>query len=125
MTLAHQYRGQLPPEIRSAIDANTRNKIVFGLNGNDAREMAYRPDGARAAWGAGSGHGPRAHGGKGTAGGRRGAEDRAGRAPANTTAKGGTANDGGPEGATPPPPPPRAPAGWRETVPSPPTPQGR
>ncbi|MBR3642319.1 MAG: type IV secretion system DNA-binding domain-containing protein, partial [Parasporobacterium sp.] len=41
MTLAHQYRGQLPPAIRSAIDANTRNKIVFGLNGNDAREMAY------------------------------------------------------------------------------------
>ena len=32
------------------------------------------------------------------------------------TAKGGTANDGGPEGATPPPPPPRAPAGWRETA---------
>ena len=42
-----------------------------------------------------------------SAGGRRGAEGRAGRAPANTTAKGGTANDGGPEGATPPPPPPR------------------
>ena len=41
------------------------------------RARAARPDG------------PRAHGGKGTAGGRRGAEGRAGRAPANTTAKGG------------------------------------
>ncbi len=40
MTLAHQYRDQLPLEIRSGIDANARNKIVFGLNAKDARDMA-------------------------------------------------------------------------------------
>jgi len=40
LTMAHQYRGQLPPEIRSGIDANARNKIVFGLNGEDAKAMA-------------------------------------------------------------------------------------
>ncbi|MDR1667858.1 MAG: type IV secretion system DNA-binding domain-containing protein [Bacteroidales bacterium] len=40
LTLAHQYRGQLPPEIRSGIDANARNKIVFGLNAEDAKAMA-------------------------------------------------------------------------------------
>ena len=39
MTLAHQYRGQLPPEIKAGVDANARNKIVFGLNGTDAKEM--------------------------------------------------------------------------------------
>ena len=40
LTMAHQYRAQLPPEIRSGIDANARNKIVFGLNGEDAKAMA-------------------------------------------------------------------------------------
>jgi DNA polymerase III delta prime subunit len=40
LTLAHQYRAQLPPELRAGIDANTRNKIIFGLNANDARDMA-------------------------------------------------------------------------------------
>ena len=40
MTLAHQYRDQLPPEIRAGIDANTRNKICFGLNSKDAKDMA-------------------------------------------------------------------------------------
>jgi len=40
LTVAHQYRAQLPPEIRSGIDANARNKIVFGLNGEDAKAMA-------------------------------------------------------------------------------------
>lgn len=40
MTLAHQYRDQLPTEIRAGIDANCRNKIVFGLNGKDAKDMA-------------------------------------------------------------------------------------
>ncbi len=40
MTLAHQYRDQLPLEIRSGIDANARNKIVFGLNIKDAKDMA-------------------------------------------------------------------------------------
>lgn len=40
MTLAHQYRDQLPIEIRAGIDANCRNKIVFGLNAKDAKDMA-------------------------------------------------------------------------------------
>ncbi len=40
LTLAHQYRDQLPPNIRSGIDANARNKIVFGLNAKDARDYA-------------------------------------------------------------------------------------
>ncbi len=39
-TLAHQYRSQLPKTLRSGIDANARNKIIFGLTGEDAREMA-------------------------------------------------------------------------------------
>lgn len=40
LTLAHQYRDQLPVNIRSGIDANARNKIVFGLNSSDAKAMA-------------------------------------------------------------------------------------
>jgi hypothetical protein len=40
LTLAHQYREQLPPEIRAGVDANARNKIVFGLNSADAKDMA-------------------------------------------------------------------------------------
>lgn len=40
LTLAHQYRDQLPLEIRSGIDANCRNKIVFGLSSKDAKDMA-------------------------------------------------------------------------------------
>lgn len=40
MTLAHQYRDQLPTDICSGVDANTRNKIVFGLSSKDARAMA-------------------------------------------------------------------------------------
>ena len=40
MTLAHQYRDQLPPEVRAGGDANCRNKIVFGLNSKDAKDMA-------------------------------------------------------------------------------------
>lgn len=40
LTLAHQYRDQLPVNIRSGIDANARNKIVFGLNSRDAKDMA-------------------------------------------------------------------------------------
>ena len=40
MTLTHQYRDQLPPEIRAGVDANCRNKIVFGLNSKDAKDMA-------------------------------------------------------------------------------------
>lgn len=40
LTLAHQYRGQLSPAIRAGIDANARNKIIFGLNAGDAKDMA-------------------------------------------------------------------------------------
>ena len=40
LTLAHQYREQLPPNIRAGIDANCRNKIVFGLQADDAKAMA-------------------------------------------------------------------------------------
>lgn len=39
-TLAHQYRRQLPAGLRAGVDANARNKIIFGLNGEDAAEMA-------------------------------------------------------------------------------------
>lgn len=48
MTLAHQYRDQLPPDIRSGIDANTRNKIVFGLQGGDAKATAAMAPGLSA-----------------------------------------------------------------------------
>lgn len=40
--LAHQYRRQLTPEVRAAIDSNARNKIVFGLSSDDARELAQQ-----------------------------------------------------------------------------------
>ena len=40
LVLAHQYRNQLSPSIRASIDANARNKIVFGLNSGDARDIA-------------------------------------------------------------------------------------
>lgn len=40
LVLAHQYRNQLSPAIRAGIDANARNKIVFGLNAGDAKDMA-------------------------------------------------------------------------------------
>ncbi len=40
LTLAHQYRSQLSPAVRAGIDTNARNKIVFGLNGGDAKDMA-------------------------------------------------------------------------------------
>jgi Type IV secretory pathway, VirD4 components len=40
LTLAHQYRDQLPPDIRAGIDANARNKISFGLSAKDAKDMA-------------------------------------------------------------------------------------
>ena len=41
-TVAHQYRGQLPPDIKAGIDANCRNKIAFGLNSDDAKDMAAK-----------------------------------------------------------------------------------
>jgi hypothetical protein len=40
LTIAHQYRAQLPPNLKAGIDANARNKIVFGLNAGDAKDMA-------------------------------------------------------------------------------------
>ncbi len=39
-TVAHQYRGQLPPDILAGVDANCRNKIIFGLNSDDAKALA-------------------------------------------------------------------------------------
>ena len=39
-TVAHQYRAQLPQDIKAGIDANCRNKIIFGLNSDDAKAMA-------------------------------------------------------------------------------------
>lgn len=38
--LAHQYRRQMPPELLAGIDANTRNKIIFTLEGTDAKAVA-------------------------------------------------------------------------------------
>lgn len=44
-TIAHQYRSQLPVSLRAGVDANTANKVVFGLNADDARELAKQaPD---------------------------------------------------------------------------------
>jgi type IV secretory pathway TraG/TraD family ATPase VirD4 len=40
LTLAHQYREQLPPNIRAGVDANARNKIIFGLSSGDAKDMS-------------------------------------------------------------------------------------
>ena len=48
LTLAHQYRDQLPPAIRAGVDANTRNKIVFGLNAKDAKDFAVMAPGLMA-----------------------------------------------------------------------------
>ena len=42
--LAHQYRAQLSPAMRAAIDANVRNTVCFGLSAADAHEMAHRAD---------------------------------------------------------------------------------
>lgn len=38
--MAHQYRQQLTPAMRAAIDTNARNKICFGLSADDAHDMA-------------------------------------------------------------------------------------
>ena len=38
--VAHQYRSQIEPSMKAAIDTNARNKIIFGLNANDAKDMA-------------------------------------------------------------------------------------
>jgi hypothetical protein len=47
LTLAHQYRAQLPVSLRAGIDANARNKIVFGLNAGDAKDMAAMATGEK------------------------------------------------------------------------------
>ncbi len=39
-TMAHQYRAQVTPNVLAGIDANCHNKIIFGLNSGDARDMA-------------------------------------------------------------------------------------
>ncbi|GAB3608371.1 hypothetical protein GCM10027414_04960 [Humibacter ginsengiterrae] len=38
--VAHQYRAQLPPEMRTAFDVNARSKVCFALQPNDDRDMA-------------------------------------------------------------------------------------
>jgi hypothetical protein len=40
ITMAHQYRSQLTPDLRAAVDTNARNKVIFGLSASDARDMA-------------------------------------------------------------------------------------
>lgn len=42
--LAHQYRRQMPNDLLAGIDANTRNKIVFTLEGTDAKAVASGSD---------------------------------------------------------------------------------
>jgi hypothetical protein len=48
LVMACQYRDQLPPAIRAGVDANARNKIVFGLNAKDARDTAAEAPGLAA-----------------------------------------------------------------------------
>ena len=40
ITVAHQYRAQLDSNLREGIDANCRNKIIFGLTGSDATNVS-------------------------------------------------------------------------------------
>ncbi|RSM62976.1 type IV secretion system protein VirD4 [Amycolatopsis sp. WAC 01376] len=42
LTLAHQYLGQLPPELKSAVLGTTRNQIAFQVEHEDARALAPR-----------------------------------------------------------------------------------
>lgn len=39
-TVAHQYRGQLPADVRAGIDTNCRNKIIFTLGPDDAKDLS-------------------------------------------------------------------------------------
>jgi hypothetical protein len=39
-TVAHQYIGQLPPLIRSGLQANARSRVVFNVSEEDARLLA-------------------------------------------------------------------------------------
>lgn len=38
--IANQYRNQMPPDLRSGLDTNTQNKILFQLNSSDAKDFA-------------------------------------------------------------------------------------
>jgi hypothetical protein len=38
--LAAQYREQLTPALRAAVDANVANRVIFGLNAGDAHDYA-------------------------------------------------------------------------------------
>lgn len=40
--LAAQFRSQLPPELRTAVDINARSKVVFATEADDARDMASK-----------------------------------------------------------------------------------
>lgn len=41
ITVAHQYRAQLDQNLREGIDANCRNKIIFGLSSSDATSVSH------------------------------------------------------------------------------------
>ncbi len=45
LVLAHQHLGQLEPRMRSAMLANARNKVVFGLSAPDAKVFAAEASG--------------------------------------------------------------------------------
>lgn len=47
-TLANQYLQQFTPSMRAAVMANTRNKIVWGLGGTDAADIAKTAPGLEA-----------------------------------------------------------------------------
>ena len=47
-TVAHQYRGQLTADIKAGIDANCRSRIAFGMNSDDAKDMAAQAPGLEA-----------------------------------------------------------------------------
>ena len=40
LTLAHQNLAQLPPELRAGVTTNARNKIIFTVGADDARDLA-------------------------------------------------------------------------------------
>lgn len=40
--LAAQFRSQLPPELRTAVDINARSKVVFATEADDARELSSK-----------------------------------------------------------------------------------
>ena len=40
MVLAHQHLGQLPTDLRQAVLANARTKVIFQTSADDARTMA-------------------------------------------------------------------------------------